>query len=260
MVVTMAFRLPLWRPLLGGVLLALTLAGGTALAEEAPRIPEEVRLVQIRSIAKQLRKRARSPRAAEHKEEVMRLLGALDTLGGHEAAAAALDAVPIPDRDVRDHVFALVDREHHGALLKPLIGLLADRDHRRDGDLQRRVARSLSVLGDPAAVEPLAEWVRTDTDAHVVAAVADSLATFGSAPLSTRKEAVRRLLDVYEATWNLMMSIRPEDRVISSVMEERWGIYHRAVLSALQALTGQTLTRPQEWRAWWNAHKKRTDW
>ena len=69
------------------------------------------------------------------------------------------------------------------------------------------------------------------------------------------------MVDVYTATWNLMMSMRPEDKVIAATMKKKWKVYGRSVRAALQALTGeQTLTRPQEWREWWNANKKRTDW
>jgi hypothetical protein len=102
--------------------------------------------------------------------------------------------------------------------------------------------------------------VRSDEDAHVVAATADSLATYGSARLTLRKEAVRRLVDVYSTTYNLMLSIRPEDRVIAQVMKERYKVYAAPLRGALQALTGQQLTRPHEWRDWWNANKKRKDW
>ena len=34
----------------------------------------------------------------------------------------------------------------------------------------------------------------------------------------------------------------------------------RAAYDALQALTGVQLTRPAEWRRWWNSNKKRNKW
>ena len=228
---------------------------------EEGQIPEAVRLAQIKQIAKKLRKKARSPRAEKYREEILQMLESLGTLGGYEAADAALDAVPMNDEKVRDAIFALVDEEHHTKLLKPLVALLENRKNRRDFDLKKRVAHSLSVVGDPDAVPPLTELIRTDEDAEVVAAAADSLATFGAAPLRVRKEAVKKLVDVYTSTYNLMMSIRPEDRVIAGAMEKRWQVYNRSLRAALQALTGATeVSRPQEWREWWNDHKKRNDW
>jgi hypothetical protein len=256
------------------LLLALLLAGGApTLAPPEARAEdgagggedgarsEQVRLEQIKQIARQLRKRARSPRAAQHVEEVLKLLESLKLLGGVEAADAALDATPLPDARVRDAAFALVDGSHDPKLVAPLLALLEDRKNRRDHDLKRRIAGSLAVIADPKAVLPLAGLIRTDEDAEVVATAADALATFGSAPLADRKEAVERLVAVYTSTWNMMMSIRPEDRVIASVMEERWQVYHRAVQNALLALTGaEGVSRPQEWTRWWNDHKKRQDW
>ena len=118
---------------------------------------------------------------------------------------------------------------------------------------------ALLVL-DPPAVSPLTGLIRTDEDAEVVAVAAESLASYGAAPLDLRKEAVKQLVETYTTTYNLMLSIKPDQKVIAGVMKKRYQIYAAPVRRALQALTGAQLSRPQEWREWWNEHKKKTDW
>lgn len=232
---------------------------GDARAEEDGAISERARKQAIRALGKDLRKQARSKRPVddERRAEILRIVEALGVLGGPPAAEAALDGAAIGDEAVRDAVFALVDREHGEELVDPLAALLDDSDLRRDVDLRRRVARSLSIAAHESAVPPLTGLVRTDEDAEVVAAAADALATYASAKLALRKEAVKALIDVYTYTYNLMLSIRKEDRVLASEMKKRWKVYASPVRHALKSLTGAELTRPQEWRAWWNDNKKK---
>ena len=241
--------------------LAVGPVGPAHAEDDDPPVSEAVRKAQIKKLGRRLRKTAQSPRAASHKDEIVALLESLEVLGGWEAGNAALYAVALDDVEVRDQAFGLVETEHHAKLVKPLAEMLEAKRYRRDEDVRERAARSLSIMGDASAMPPLTELIRTDEHAKVVAAAADSLAAYSGGPLALRKEAVKRLVNVYTATWNLMMSVRPEDKVIGAVMKKKWKVYGRSVRSALQALTGeQTLTRPQEWREWWNDNKKRTDW
>lgn len=227
---------------------------------EAPALTEGARRHAIKGLKSRLRKLARSPHAAQKGPEIRETLESLGALGGPAAAEAALEAVVLADAPVRDAVFALVERERHADLVAPLAGLLEGNEFRRDADLRRRVAHALAVMADPAAVEPLASLLRFDEDAEVVAEAGRALAVYPRAPLKERKEAVRRLVDLYETTWNYKMSVRPEDKVLSRIATERWGVYSQALRGALQALTGAALTRPKEWRDWWNANKKRPTW
>jgi HEAT repeat protein len=247
------------RPLLTGLLLALLAV--PALADDAtPPVDEKARAEAIDSIRKDLRRMASGPRAAKEKPDILKALESLESLGGPDAAKAALEALPLVDEEVRTRLFAFVEKEHPKSLVKPLAELLEDKRYRRDFDARRRIAHAFAVIADRAAIGPLTDLIQGE-DASVVAAAADALATFVSAPHKDRVEPVKRLIDLYESTWNLMNSIRPEDKVISGVMRERWEIYGKSVRAALQALAGrQDLTRPHEWRRWWNDHKKREDW
>ncbi len=257
-------RLPavLLAALASALLAALLVAAASerALAEEGPAVPPAVRKAQLKKLGRALRKAVRDPHVEEEMGEVTGLLDAIEVLGGPDAAEVTLEAVVLTDAKLRDRVFAFVDKEHGPPLLAPLGALLEDKDFRRDADLRRRIARSLSVIADPAAVPLLEPLIRSDEDAEVVAEAAEALATYGAAPLVVRKDAVKSLVDLYTTTWNLMMSVQQEDKVIASVMKERWRVYHVSLRHALQSLTGQQLTRPQEWRTWWNKNKKRTDW
>ncbi|MFV1959662.1 MAG: hypothetical protein ACC662_09655 [Planctomycetota bacterium] len=251
-------RLALLGPLV--LLLGTVLLLAPALPARAEAVPDAVRKKKIKKLGRTLAKKARSPRAPKYKAEILDLIEALGVLGGPEAAEASLRGVPMDDPAVRDRIFALVEKEHAPALVAPLAALLEAKPYRRDFDLRKRVARSLAVMADFKAVEPLARLVRTDEDANVVATAAESLATYAEAPLPARKVAVKRLIDTYTTTYNLMLSMKPDQKVIASLMKKRYKIYARPIRGALQALTGQQLTRPQDWRTWWNKHKKDNDW
>ena len=98
-------------------------------------------------------------------------------------------------------------------------------------------------------------------DPHVVAATAEALVAFKSATHAKRFEPVKQLIELFESTWNLKESRRPEDRIQTDVAKGHWEIYGASVRKAIQALSGQKqLTRPREFRDWWNENKKATNW
>lgn len=216
-------------------------------------------MVQIKGLRKDLRKWAQGPYAVEHKADILKALDALGTLGGLESARAALEAVRMDDKDVRDRAFALVDRLHDKALIEPLAEFIDDKDTRRDFDLHQRVARSLTVTAHASAIEPLTRLIASEEE-QVVAAAADGLATFAEAKVELKREAVQRMIDLYESTWNLMNSVRPEDQKGAKVAARKWEVFGKPLRQALQALALQQLSRPKDWRRWWNDHKKDPKW
>jgi HEAT repeat protein len=193
------------------------------------------------------------------KPDVLRAFDSLSTLGGADAARAALEALPIEDPEVRDRAFAIVEKERPKELVKTLAALPDDRRHKRDFDVHRRVAHALAVIADVSGIEPLTGMLLSE-DPQVVASAADALATFASAPHRHRVEPVKRMIDLYEGTWNVKESIRPEDRVAAKHAAARWEAFGKSLRAALQALARQTITRPAEWRRWWNDHKKDDSW
>lgn len=248
----------------GLVVLALACAcawtGVPARAEEPAPTTEPARKSAIKGLKSTLRRLANSPWVDKKVPDLMKALEALAALGGPEAGVAALEAVPCLEKAVRDATFDIVEREHDEKLVDPLAALLEEKDFRRDVDLRRRIAHALAVMADPSAIEPLTSLIRFDEDAEVVAEAAEALAGHGAAPIDLRREPVRRLVDLYETTWNYKESIRPEDKLLRQIATERYKVYAKSVRSALQALTGVQLARPHDWRRWWNTNKKKDKW
>lgn len=233
---------------------------GASGPEDARDPQEEGRVHTVSSLRGKIRRIVKSPWAERKRDEVLGYLTALEALGGWEAGRAALEAAWDTDAVVRDRAFALAEREHHEKLLPTLDDLLEEKDLRRDADLRRRIAHAYAVIASPKSIERLAQLIRSDEPAEVVDEAARALSVHAGAPIQQRREPVRRLVDLYETTYTLMTSIRPEDRIQKQVMTKRWDIYGKTLLATLQALTSQQLTRPLEWRRWWNDHKKDARW
>ena len=230
-------------------------------AEDAQPAPTEIaRKKAIKGLRSKLRKAARSPHAHKKTAEIVKFLDSLKALGGHEAGKAALEALPVTDEVIRSQAFDVVESNHHPKLVAPLAALLEEKTYRRDPDLQLRVAHALAVMADAKAIPPLTSLIRTDIHAEVVDEAARALATFGSQPIEKKRDSVKALVGLYSTTFNYMMSMRPEDKVLKKVMNERYRVYGKTVRHALQSLTGQQLTRPHEWRRWWNKNKKAKKW
>ena len=230
--------------------------------DDKPAPTEAARKNAIRGLKSKLGKLARSNRPERAVPEMLEALEALEALGGPEAGRAAMAAVPHPAEQVRDKAFELIEKEHDKKFAKPLVQMLEDKQYRRDADAKRRIAHALAVVANPDAIEPLSELIRFDEDPEVVAEAADALSTFSSVKVAQRKPAVKRLVDLYESTWNLKESVRQEhkDKVLKKEAEDRYKVYGKTLRHALQALTGVQLARPAEWRRWWNDNKKRTKW
>lgn len=264
-------RTPFPRPLLLATTALLLLAGsalgalvpGLAPAPDAAAegdVDAAARKRAIRGLGKDLRRLARDPRVLKKLDDVAKILDGLAAVPGPDAGIAALQGAPIADETIRDRIFAFAEENHDKSMLKPLLGLLQDKDHRRDTDLRLRVVHALSVLSDPKAIEPLSELITFDTDEKLVAEVCNALSVYGAAKQEQRHPAVKRMVDLYETTYTYLKSIRPEHRILTKIATTRWRTYGRQMRTALQALTGTQLSKPHEFRKWWNTCKKARDW
>ena len=259
---------PLSRSTLGVALVTLTayvaLAGparGDDPAKPASPVPLAVaRKENIERLEKELRRLATSPRAAKERGAIDAAIESLVILGGADAASALLEALAFDDDATEKKVFDFVETVRDKSLVKPLAARIEDKDTRRRFRLHGRIAAAFAAIGDPAAVEPLTTLLGSE-EPHVVANAADALVVFKSIAHAKRVEPVRRLLEVFESTWNLKESRRPEDRIQTNEAKMHWEIYGASVRKALQALSGQgQLSRAKEFRDWWNDHKKATNW
>jgi hypothetical protein len=232
---------------------------GDPAADATEEALEAAKKAKIKDLGRDIRKWAQGPWAVQRKDDILKALEALALLGGLDAADEALGAVPMADPEVRDRAFALVEKVHDKALIKPMVALLEHKDLRRDHDLHRRIAHALAVTADVKAIEPLTALISSE-DAEVVAAAADALATFADAKVDEKREAVKRMIDLYESTWNMMNSVRPEDQKAAKIASQDWDVFGRPLRQTLQTLTRQQLSRPKDWRRWWNDHKKDAKW
>ena len=263
-------RRPTSRLLASGVmLLCLGSAEIARAADPAPAAPAAppaptalavARKENVERIGKELRRLCSSPRAAKERVQIVTDLESLVALGGADAALAALEALAFDDEEIEKKVFAFVETVRDKSLVKPLAAMVTDKDTRRRFRLHAQIAHAFSAIADVAALETLAELIGSE-DAHVVAAAADACAIFKAAPHAKRVEPVKRLLEVFESTWNLKESRRPEDRIPTDEAKANWEVYGASVRKGIQALSGQSqLTRPREFRDWWNDAKHAANW
>jgi HEAT repeat protein len=211
-------------------------------------------------MAKELRRMATSPRAAEKKDEIRRHVEALASLGGAPAAKAALEALAFDDPDVEKDVILFVETVRDRSLVAPLTEYVEHKDHRRRFRLHALIAHALGTIADVEGMETLTELVGSE-DNLVVAAAGTAFLGFKTAPHAKRVDPVKRILERYESTYNLKESAKPEQRVEQSRAEKAWDVYGKQLRAALQALTGQpNLSSPRDFRVWWNDNKKATNW
>ena len=228
--------------------------GSAAYADDvgAEKVSETARKKAISGLGKSLGKLARDPRLERKMDEVAKILDSLEALGGPEAGVAALKGVGITDEATRDRLFALIEMVQDKSTLKPLLALLENKRFRRDADLKRRVAHALAVLADPKAIEPLSDLIRYDQDAEVVAEAADALAVFAGAAIEKKRIGVRRMVDLYESTYNLMKSVRVEDKLQVKNAARRWKAYARSIRGSIwDGVLARPPRRRSSWRSSW---------
>ncbi len=214
----------------------------------------------VERLGKELKKLCSSPRAAKERAQIDTDLESLVALGGTDSALAAIEALAFDDEATEKKVFAIVETARDKSLVKPLAAMVTDKDTRRRFRLHVQIAHALSAIADVSALETLCELVGSE-NAHVVAAAGEAFVAFKSAPHAKRVEPVRRILDVFESTWNLKESRRAEDRIQTDEAKTNWEVYGASLRKAIQALSGQSqFTRPRQFRDWWNDHKKATNW
>jgi hypothetical protein len=240
---------------------AALLAPAPARAEEpAPTGAELAKRESIKDLERELRKKASSPRAEKHREEIATAIESLKALGGPEAGKAALAALAFDDERTEKAALEVVEANKAKSLVAPLAAFIEDKDTRRRFRLHALIAHALAVIAEDTCIVPLTELVQSE-DRHVVAAAADALAGFKAAPHAKRVEPVRRMIDVFDRTWNLKESVRPEDNVARKDARDDWEVFGQAIRKSLQSLTGQVnLTRPKQFRDWWNDHKHDATW
>jgi HEAT repeat protein len=136
--------------------------------------------------------------------------------------------------------------------VKPLIGLVGDKNHRKNLRLQQRLALSLGKTRSPDGMKTLLGLLK-HKDAPMQAAGAEALAHYYEAPLDTRKALFEELLKT------LMDQKAKKDNVTDLEAQDRWNTISGPILETLQKLSAHGETDPDLWLRWWNDNKKK-DW
>lgn len=137
--------------------------------------------------------------------------------------------------------------------VKPLIGLIGHKSHRKNLGLQQQLIMSLGKTRHPDGVKPLMDLLK-HKDAELVAAAASSLGYHDEAPLKVRKEAFEALLKILMAH-KADMDSDPQD----NIARDRYYAIAAPIVTSLGNLSGHDERDPDEWQRWWNKNKKR-DW
>lgn len=137
--------------------------------------------------------------------------------------------------------------------VKPLMGWIGHKTHRKDVALQRMLILKLGKTKDEKAIKPLIKLM-DDHDPQIQSAAAEALGEFDGAELKRRKEMFSELLKVVMAVKGIV------DTDPTNVIErERYDVIAAPIITSLQRLSGHNEHDPQQWQRWWNKNKK-ADW
>jgi hypothetical protein len=136
---------------------------------------------------------------------------------------------------------------------KLIAGWIGDKRHRKDLELQRRLALALGRTRDPDGLRTLVDLL-TNKDAPLVAAAAEALAYFENAPLDTRKDLFGELLKALMTAKGSMDS-DPND----TIARDRYNTFSAAIVTTLDRLAGLEERDPEALQRWWNKNKHE-DW
>lgn len=194
------------------------------------------------------------------KPAAIALLKEIGTLKGNDAEALAVARLVrgqrvLKEPDVLEECFLALkgigSRKVTPALLK-----LLDHSTLKDMEAIRiGVCRAFQGSADPAGAEALLDLMH-DREDRVIAAAAEAAGAYRHAKESIRKDLFKGILDVYESTWNLKNSVKPELKTEKRRAERKWEVIEAAMEKSLQLLSNQTEPDPPSWRRWWNKNKK----
>lgn len=136
---------------------------------------------------------------------------------------------------------------------KVLAGLVGDKNHRKDSQLQQTLTLSLGKTKSPDGLKTLLGLLK-HKDAPMQAAGAEALANFADAPVDTRKTIFEELLHTM-----MDQKTKKDTDVTNQEALERWNVISGPILETLQKLTGHGESDPEMWQRWWNDNKKK-DW
>lgn len=198
--------------------------------------------------------------AAGDKAKAIAILKEIGTLKGNDAEALAVaklvrEPKVLKEPDVLDECF-LALKGIASRKVTPALQRLLDHSTLKDIDAIRiGVCRAFQGSADPAGAEALLDLLH-DREDRVIAAAVEAAGAYRSSKESLRKDLFKGVLDVYESTWNLKNSVKPELKTEKRRAERKWEVIETAAEKSLQLLSNETQPDPPSWRRWWNKNKK----
>jgi HEAT repeat protein len=197
---------------------------------------------------------------AGDKPKAMALLKEIGTLKGNDPEALALvklvrEQEVLKQPEVLEECFLALkgigSRKATPGLLK-----LLDHSTLKDVEAIRVGAcRAFQGSADPDAAEALLDLLH-DREDRVIAAAGEAIGAYRYAKEPVRKDLFKSVLDVYESTWNMKNTVKPELKTEKRRAERKWEIIEGVMERSLQLLSNQTQPDPPSWRRWWNKNKK----
>ncbi|MHC4547237.1 MAG: HEAT repeat domain-containing protein [Planctomycetota bacterium] len=139
---------------------------------------------------------------------------------------------------------------------RSLLALLEHSTLKKDPAIRIGVCRALEGSADPAGVASLIDLMR-DREDRVIAAAAAAAGAYRYEKETVRKELFNAMLNIYEATWNLKNSVKPELKKEKRRAERKWEVVNKPMEKSLQLLSNVTQDDPPLWRRWWNKNKRK---
>lgn len=198
--------------------------------------------------------------AAGDKPKAIALLKEIGTLKGNDAEAlGVVRLVREPEvtkqPEVLEECFLALKGIGSRKVTPALLRLLDHSTLKEIEAVRTGVCRAFQGSADPEGAEALLDLLH-DREDRVIAAAAEAAGAYRYAKEPLRKELFKGILEVYEGTWNLKNSVKPELKVEKRRAERRWEVVEGAMEKSLQLLSNVTEPDPPSWRRWWNKNKK----
>jgi HEAT repeat protein len=198
--------------------------------------------------------------AAGDKPKAIALLKEIGTLKGNDTEALALvklvrDPDVVKQPEVLEECFLALKGIGSGKATPGLLKLLDHSTLKEIEAVRIGVCRALQGSADPDGAEALRDLLH-DREDRVIAASAEAMGAYRYAKEPLRKDLFKSILDIYESTWNLKNSVKPELKTEKRRAERKWEVVEGAMERSLQLLSNVTQPDPPSWRRWWNKNKK----
>lgn len=137
--------------------------------------------------------------------------------------------------------------------VKALSKWIGNKKQKDDLQVQRALILSLGRTKDPEGLKALRGCL-VHHDPAIVAAGAEALGEFESAPQETRKEVFSEILKILASAKGAM-----DNDINDIIARERYDVIAAPCITSLKRLSGHDENKPEGWTSWWNDNK-REDW